>query len=217
MQLKDWTFLGNYDFFNSKLRTMVTNDLPPEKWSYAGKDDFGILRSYLYFTFEKVWQEREDAEEVDKQQFIYMDEEVACFNTGLYDKTWQSVYFYCVKNPIDGFQPWRFTTFYNSYTIKYSDVPTSAVASLRRANYFDDPSALIFDVNLDIVPQWDHILYDEENFQRIPKQLRANGREFCQNVIDGAIRAVKNALKPIIRLLSRSYIEGKFSYWLRSI
>ena len=61
MQLKEWAFLGNYEFFNSKLKALATNELPPEKWSYAGKSDFGILRSYLYFTFEKLWQEREDA------------------------------------------------------------------------------------------------------------------------------------------------------------
>ena len=70
MQLKEWAFLGNYEFFNSKLKALATNELPPEKWSYAGKSDFGILRSYLYFTFEKLWQEREDAGDPEKQQFI---------------------------------------------------------------------------------------------------------------------------------------------------
>lgn len=93
MQLKEWAFLGNYEFFNSKLKALATNELPPEKWSYAGKSDFGILRSYLYFTFEKLWQEREDAGDPEKQQFIFMDDNVACFNTGLYDKTWQPIYF----------------------------------------------------------------------------------------------------------------------------
>lgn len=133
MLLKDWAFLGNYDFYTNKLKVLATNELPPEKWSYAGKNDFGILRNYLYYTFEKLWQEREAANEDEKQQIIYMDENVACFNTGLYDKTWQPIYFYCVKNPIVGFQPWRFTSFYNSYTVKFSNIPTAAVSSLRRA------------------------------------------------------------------------------------
>ena len=116
MQLKEWAFLGNYEFFNGKLKLLATNELPPEKWSYAGKSDFGILRSYLYFTFEKLWQEREEADESEKQCFVFMDDKVACFDTGLYDKTWQPIYFYCIKNPIEGFQPWRFAGFYNSYT-----------------------------------------------------------------------------------------------------
>lgn len=209
MQFKDWTYLGNYEFFNNKLKILTTNELPPEKWSYAGKSDFGILRSYLRFTFEKLWQERESAEESEKQQYIYMDDNISCFNTGLYDKTWQPIYFYCVKNHIEGFQPWRFNAFYNSYTIKFSNVPAAAVAALRRANYFDNPSALIFNVNLDIVPQWDHILFDEENFLRIPEQLRAAGRDFCQTVIDGAIRSVKKRIEANYKTIVPQLFHGK--------
>lgn len=121
MRLKDWSFLGNYEFFTNRLQMLATNDLPAEKWSYAGKEDFGILRNYLYFTFEKLWKEREEAPDSDKQKYIYMDDKVGCFNTGLYDKTWQPIYFYCIKNPIAGFQEWRFTAFYNSYTIKFAE------------------------------------------------------------------------------------------------
>ena len=43
MRLKDWCFLGNYEFFTNRLQILATNDLPAEKWSYAGKSDFGIL------------------------------------------------------------------------------------------------------------------------------------------------------------------------------
>lgn len=195
MRLKEWAFLGNYEFFTNKLALLATNELPPEKWSYAGKNDFGILKNYLYYTFEKLWKEREASEEDKKQNYIYMDNDTACFNTGLYDKTWQPIYFYCVKNPIEGFQQWRFTSFYNSYTIKFVDIPSTEVAGLQRASYFDEPSSLIYDIKLDIIPQWDHILYDEENFLRIPEQLRANGKEFCQNVIDGAIRSVRKRIE----------------------
>ena len=118
-------------------------------------------------------------------------------------------YILLYQNPIDGFQPWRFTAFYNSYTIKFSDSPTNAVSSLRRANYFNDPSALIFDVNLDIVPQWDHILFDEENFARIPEQLRNNGREFCQNVIAGAISSVKKRIEANYKTIVPQLYRGK--------
>ena len=209
MLLKNWAYLGNQKFYTNKLKVLATNELPPEKWSYAGKADFGILQSYLRFTFEKLWQERESAEESNKQALIYMDDNVACFNTGLYDKTWQSIYFYCIKNPIEGYQEWRFTSFYNSYTIKFSDIPAIAVPALRRANYFDDPSALIFDVNLDIVPQWDHILYDEENFLRIPEQIRANGREFCQSLILGAMQSVKKRIEANYKTIVPQLYKGK--------
>ena len=185
-------------------------ELAPEKWSYAGNNDFGILRSYIYFTFEKLWEERNSvSSEAEKQKIIYVDEDVACFNTGLYDKSWQAIYFYCEKNPIAGYQDWRFKNFYNSYTIKYANIQSEAVAGLKRANFFDDPSALIYDIKLDIVPQWDHIIYDEENFLRIPEQLRANGREFCQNVINGAIIAVKKRIEANYKTIVPQYYGGK--------
>lgn len=209
MQLKEWAYLGNYEFFTGKLKLLAANELPAEKWSYSGKDDFGILKSYLNFTFEKLCQERESADDDAKQQLVYMDEEVACFNTGLYDKTWQPIYFYCVKNPREGFQQWVFKSFYNSYTIRYTNIAPMAIANLRRANYFVEPSALIFDINLDIVPQWDHILYDEENFMRIPEQLRANGREFCQNVIAGAISSVKKRIEANYKTIVPQMYKGK--------
>ena len=196
MQLKEWSFLGNYEFFTNRLKVLAANELPPEKWSYAGKSDYGILRRYLYFTFDKLWSEREKAvEEKEKQALIYMDSQYACFNTGLYDKTWQPVFFYCERNTVEGYQEWKFKSFYNSYTIKTTGLPSNVATELRRANYFEDPGALIFDIGLDIVPQWDHIINDEENFARIPLQLRSNGKDFCQNLIDGAIRSVKKRIE----------------------
>lgn len=209
MRLKDWAFTGNFDFFKRKLSLLATNELLPEKWSYAGKDDFGILKNYLLFTFEKLYQEREIANEEDKQQIIYIGEHEACFNTGLYDKTWQPIYFYCDKNPNEGYQPWIFKAFYNSYTIKATGLSSSVTINLKRANYFENPSALIFDANLDIVPQWNHILYDEENFKRIPEQLRDNGKEFCQNIIDGAIRSVKKRIDANYKTIVPQYYRGK--------
>ena len=206
MQLKEWAFLGNYDFFTNKVKMLATNELSPEKWSYSGKTDYGILKCYLYFTFEKLLNERENATE--KQMYIYMDDETACFNTGLYDKTWQPIYFYCEKNPVTNKQKWKFLSFHNSYTMKYTKISTVDFSNLRRANYFSDPSALVFDVNLDIIPQWNHILQDETNFQRIPQQLRANGMDFCRNLIAGAIESVKKRIDANYKTIVPQWYNG---------
>ena len=149
------------------------------------------------------------ATEDDKQALIYMDEKVACFNTGLFDKTWQPVFFYCEHNPVEGFQKWRFKSFYNSYTIKSTGMPGTISVKLRRANYFKDPSALIFNFNLEIIPQWDHIIYDEDNFSRIPEQLRTNGKEFCQNLIDGAIRTVRKRIEANYKTVVPQWYDEK--------
>ena len=32
MKLKEWAFMGNYDFYTNKLQVLAANELPPEKW-----------------------------------------------------------------------------------------------------------------------------------------------------------------------------------------
>jgi len=154
-------------------------------------------------------QEREAADECEKQRFIYMDSEIACFNTGLYDKAWQDVYFYCEKNPVKDRQEWKFLSFYNSYTIKYTKLNIEAANALKRANYFDDPKQLIFDVNRSIIPQWNHILYDKENYGRIPESIRVNGESFCQNVIDRAITALRKRVNSNYKTIVPQWYKGR--------
>lgn len=195
MRLSEWTNTGSFDFYRNKLRSLVTNDLPAEKWSSSDRNDYNILKNYIRFTFEKLWDERDLADEEDKQNFVYEDETQACFNTGLFDKTWQTIYYYCVVNRYPDHQKYEFNGFFTEYTLKYTNMPLTAISALRRPNYFNDPSALIYNVNLDIVPQWPHILYDEENYMRIPEQLRAMGHDFCRNVIAGSIDIVKKRIQ----------------------
>lgn len=174
---------------------MATNELPPENWSSTGRSDYNILKNYLRYSFEKLWDEREQAPEEKRLSYIYEDDKQACFNTGLFDKSWQPVYFYCVKNRYACYQTYEFNGFFNEYTIKYTTMPPDKAAELRRPNYFDDPSALIYNIHLRIVPQWDHILYTNENFLRIPEQIRVMGQDMCRNVISGSIETVRKRIE----------------------
>ena len=47
----------------------------------------------LPFYARKLWKEREKVSDEDKPKYIYEDAKIVCFNTGLYDKTWQLLYF----------------------------------------------------------------------------------------------------------------------------
>ncbi|WP_281680008.1 DUF3825 domain-containing protein [Synergistes jonesii] len=198
MKLDDYIYRGSFSFYDKKLQALVQNELPPEKWdSNTGHGPYDILRYYVSDTFEKLWDEREEAPQEERDRYIYEGASGLCFNTGLQDVNWQNIYFCCIKNDKIDKQPWKFIGFYNSYNI-YSapcKVPAVAVEALRRPNYFKDPSALVFDVRLDIVPQWNHIIGDEENFNRIPVSIRNMGRELCRNIIEGAIRTAKKRIE----------------------
>ena len=52
-------------------------------------------------------------------------------------------------------------------------------------------------------------MYEEENFLRIPEQLRANGREFCQNLIEGAIGSVKKRIEANYKTVVPQLYNGK--------
>lgn len=209
MLLRDWVYCGSHEFYDRKLLSLAVIELSAEKWSFADYNDFSILRNYIAHTFEKLWEERELATADSKQEYIYIDDKQSCFNTGLFDKTWQPVLFFCELNPREGFQKWQFISFHNSFTVKYTDIPTAAAAKLRRPSYFNDPSALIFDVRLQIIPQWDHILYDTENYLRIPENIRNMGREFCQNLITGAIDSVRKRIEANFKTIVPQWYKGK--------
>ncbi|MCL2486279.1 MAG: DUF3825 domain-containing protein [Oscillospiraceae bacterium] len=209
MFLDDWAYRGSHNFYDNRLKRLATDELAPEKWDYAGNNGCPILRNYIMKTFEKLHDEKTEAEETIKNDFIYEDDMQACFNTGLLDKTWQPVYFYCKPNNRRDMQKWMFNGFYNSYTLKYTDMPSQAANSLRRPNYFNDPGRLVFDVKLPIFPQWNHILDDPENFNRIPEFIRLGGRLFCQNAIQGAINGAAKRIEANYKTAVPQWYKGQ--------
>lgn len=197
MNFSDWVFRGSQRSYDKKIRILATEVLPPEKWGHTSTDEFSILRNYIMYTFEKLWMERCAADLADKNYYVYEDDTCSCFNTGLLDKHLQRIYFCCKSNHIPNKQKWIFDNFYNEFSIGQLGqvcIPPSAVTKLHRPNYFEDPSKLVFDVNLPIIPQWNHIIDDPENFARIPDQIRENGPHSCRTTIEGAIALTKKRI-----------------------
>ena len=50
LNLFDYTYCGNYNRQIQNLSRVV-----PEKWSFDGADDNGILKGYLEHTFQRVY------------------------------------------------------------------------------------------------------------------------------------------------------------------
>ena len=213
MRLDDWVYRGAPSFYDKTLNSLANSELPPENWALSNSpNEYRILRYYLANTFEKLWTERESVDPSVQNLYIYEDSQQACFNTGLLDKHWQNIYYYCVKNDRPNLQPWKFKSFYNCYTItSFNSTKMSAqsVEALRRPNYFQNPTDLVFDVRLEIVPQWNHIIGDTENFNRIPEELRMKGKEFCRNLIDGSIRTTKKRIEANYKTAVPQWYRGK--------
>ena len=188
MKLFEYAYCGNY---NSTLANLAM--LSPEKWSFGDKNDNSILKSYVEHTFSRLYEENK----------ILESENYAIFNTGLFDEYYKPICAYFIKNTVPDRQKWYLDGFYTEYqliTMKVMDMP-------ERANYFDDPSELVFDTHLDIVPQYDHIFGDQENIERLPAGIRNSAMRV--QLFDGAIGTAKRMLEANYKTAIPQFYKGK--------
>ena len=169
MNLFDYTYCGNYNRQIQNLSRIV-----PEKWSFGGTEDNGILKGYLEHTFQRVYEEGK----------ILETENYAIFNTGLFNRYYQPVYVYFIPNQVPDRQRWFLEGFYTEYYLLKSGIDSLP----KRAEYVQDPSELIFDTGLDIIPQYEHIFEETENNQRLPENIRNSVMKVP--LFDGALRSV---------------------------
>lgn len=170
MSLNDFVYWGNY---NERLSALA--ELSPEKWSSSNRTDNNILKNYINFTFAKLEEEKK----------IVENDSYAMFNTGLFTEYYECIYFYMEKNKLKDKQPWYLKDFYTEY-----DLGSMGISELpERANYFQDPSLLVFDANCKINVQYKHIFNDDENLERLPKSLRGN--KMLPVIFEGAVERMK--------------------------
>lgn len=139
MNLFDYTYCGNYNRQIQNLSRIV-----PEKWSFGSTEDNGILKGYLEHTFQRVYEEGK----------ILETDNYAIFNTGLFNRYYQPVYVYFIPNLVPDRQRWFLEGFYTEYNLLKAGI----VDLPERAEYVQNPAELVFDIGLDIVPQYEHIL-----------------------------------------------------------
>lgn len=167
--------------------------LVPEKWSFGNQNNNGILKNYIEHTF---WRLCEEGKVIEK-------DDCAIFNTGLFDTYYKPICAYFVKNRTPNRQKWYLTGFFTEYqlsTMGVMEIP-------ERANYFDDPSELVFDTHLDIVPQYDHIFGDQENVRRLPLSIRNNAMRV--QLFNGAIEVAKRMLEANYKTAIPQFYKGK--------
>lgn len=169
----------------------------PEKWSFREATDNAILKNYLKYTFKRLRQ----------QSKIVETDEYCLLNTGLFTEYYEPIYIYGeIYEPDDpDAMDWKFCGFKTEYelgAIGIADYP-------ERADYFQDPSLLVFDWHCKINVQYRHILEDEENRKRLPKNVLENPRslEMLKGVIDTAIRRIMANYKLAVPHCFRNQIQ----------
>ena len=188
MKLFEFAYCSN---FESKINSLAI--ICPEKWSFGANNDNVILKNYIEHTFMKVFEESK----------IMTRDSYAVFNTGLFTKFYEPIYAYFIGNKIPDKQKWFLDGFYTTYQLNFlgiNDFP-------KRANYFSNPSEMVFDTNYEIIPQYQHIFSDPENFLRIPESVRESFNKTL--LFDGAIKRAKSMIDANYKTAVPQYYKGK--------
>lgn len=188
MRLFDFAFCYEYE---KKIQHL--SNLCPEKWSFGNHSDNVILRNYIEHTFLKLYEEGS----------ILTENNYAIFNTGLYTDYYDQIYAYFTKNKNLNRQEWFLDNFYTSYQLGMMGITEYP----KRANYFENPSDLVFDTNCDVVPQYPHIFGDPENLLRIPESIRESSNKTL--LFDGAIKRAKAMIDANYKTAVPQYYKGR--------
>ena len=178
-------YMDNYDYmywgdYNAQIQKLADKALP-EMWNFEGKHDNLILKNYLKYTFSKLQDEGK----------IVETDSYCVFNTGLFSRYNEPIYVYAEPAKIQAKNKakWNFKDFKDTYELGGMDILSNFP---ERADYFSDPSRLIFNWHYKINVNYKHILDDLNTAQRLPDSLKNSNRplEMLRGVIDTAIQRV---------------------------
>ena len=178
-------FQVNWNKYTEQLSKIVEK----EKWSNNTYPNNGILANYIVKTYDKLTSEKK----------IVIGQNYALFNTGLFNKYYDQIYAYQSGTDIS------FLTGYELSNIGISDRP-------ERANYFEHPELLLFDWHYPIDVHYKHILDDERNKDRLPKEFLNSSNKI--NIINGALDTMKKKVSVNYKLAIPQYYDGKIQLLL---
>ncbi|WP_346304326.1 DUF3825 domain-containing protein [Bacteroides sp.] len=192
-ELYDFMVWGDYD---AKIEYLA--NMTDENWNFHEKTNNLILKNYLKYTTKKLEEENK----------IMTTDNYCIINTGLFTPYYEPIYIYAEKNLSDSKQDWWFKSFSTSY-----DLGNLGITELpERANYFQDPSQLVFDVNCKINVQFKHIYDDEDNRNRIPKEI-VNSKNI-HSIFKGAIDTMVKKVTANYKIAVPQYFNGKIQLLL---
>lgn len=145
----NYIYWGDYEQRLNELSQIALE----EPWSFPGKGDHAILKNYLRHTFNRLQEEGKILETTNYR----------VFNTGLFNSCFHPIYVLAIKDEFKS-HGWRFKSFCSDYELATCGIITPPP----RAEYFSNPEALVFDWHYNVLPNFQHILEDEENRKRLP-------------------------------------------------
>ncbi len=166
-QLEQWAFLGSWQsFLNELAEKALKEDWDFENSPTANKQ---ILIQYIKYTFYRLTCEDKICVSDDKS--------FAAFNTGLVDEHYNDIFACFVPNDSELAQ-WRFEGFSTAASKGLGKQLVSLFNPLPQpAKYFKDNKDLLFYLDKDLHPDFEHIIID--NCRRLPLKFLQNQFTDC--------------------------------------
>jgi hypothetical protein len=158
---------------------------------------FPMLRSYLENTYRKLKDENKIVRTDDLQH--------ACFNTGLVTQHHEDIYAFFAKNRYQHQE----SEYYLINFIKKSDhefLRNFSMNPPKTADYFQRPENLIFNPNMEIIPDVDHII--SGNRARFPESIAIKDLSEIRNILIGAIDESSRRVRVNYKMAMPQYFRG---------
>ncbi|MBS5449985.1 MAG: DUF3825 domain-containing protein [Coriobacteriia bacterium] len=164
-ELERFAWLGSWNSFLSQLAAMAL----PESWDFDAPDErpsgqrpFAILKSFICTTFYRL--------KLEDKVLVNEEGTFAAFNTGLFDRRYDDIYA-CFEpsgaGESDELAPWKFA---GLCTCGVRTLGKRLVSTFNPrpepASYFASKDDLLYDLNRELIVDYDHILID--NIARLP-------------------------------------------------
>ncbi|MBU8920931.1 MAG: DUF3825 domain-containing protein [Bacteroidales bacterium] len=195
-RLFDLVFISDMDTKLDELADLAE----PESWDYqktTTEHHKPILYNYLQYTFTRLAEE-------DKIE-LAADGQSLAFNTGLVTPNQESIFAFCVTNRHDSAQQ---NWFFVGWRRKGEHELTRFASLPEMADYYDNPSSLVFDTKKELRVNVEHIVAD--NKDRFPEPYRSMDNYALQTFLKGAI---DNALERV----KRNYKTAIPQYYKRNV
>ncbi len=181
-----------------------------ENWKYLNTEsdfDYPILVNYIVFTFKKLYNlYKKDS----TQNWLVFNGNSICINTGLLTKNYERIFMIIKEdqNKTPDQKPYITKGFYpesSAEVCKFDVLP-------KKAKFFDKVEDLIFNTDLRLVANFEHILENPENKARIPEGIRNNPNLIT--ILNGEIDRVKKRIDSNYKVAVPQYYDNKLQFLL---
>ena len=176
----------------------LKQEAEPEDWEYHYAETehaHPVLFNFIRYTYRRVADERKIA--------ISDNGQYACFNTGLVTPLQEPIFASFQTNRKEDAQPWYFKGWFRQGQWELNRFPE--LPDL--ANYFDDPSCLVFDNRRELRVNVEHII--ETNRDRIPEPYRSMNDFTLQNLLQGVVDNARQRVRRNYKTAIPQFYKGQ--------